>query len=56
MEPITDYHSLRKQNIFVVEMESKIVQSLNSNWKVCCDWLADNNNFMSQASSSPTFR
>ena len=56
MEPITDNLSLRKQNMFFIEMESKHCISLNSDWKDCVDWLAHKNNLKSQASSSPTFK
>ena len=45
MEPITDDLSLRKQNMFFVEMKSKnCIYPLNSDWKDRSDWLADNNN------------
>ena len=56
MEPITDDLSLRKQNMFVVEIwKVKIVHPVNSDWKYRSDCLADMNNLTSRASASPTF-
>ena len=43
------------KNMFFVEMECENCLSLNSDWKDRSDWLADNNNLTSRASSSPTF-
>ena len=47
MKSITDDLSLRKQNMFSVEM--------NPDEKNRSDWRTDNNNLTSRESSSPTF-